>query len=448
MSEKVIWFCLNCKMTSAHKNDNSIQWCFYCKNRMQNTSIPYSDWMNMSKEEQNELIDTCFNVVQSSSEKNEKKDGILSKLSGVVSNVLLIRNNEKNKEDGDKSFLESAEEAANIVTEGLESGDYSAMNHALDALSVVRNNKTKYVFTEKTPKSYYFLIVLSGALSILYLYFFYISEETLRLSREYNLIAIAGMIFTLIMIIISALTIYKIVTIISYNQRYSKYIDILRYRNIHLMDDISDYSKQAIETVEKDIQLAITNKLIPEGHLCADNIVLITSNDTYSKYLENQSSYDRYFRNVAKERVRIEERTEEIQKIMDVGEGYIKAIKSSNDIIKDKNISLKLDHMERLVTSIFYEVDINPSQVDKLGLFIDYYLPTTEKLLEAYIDIGTSRTNAKSKKNSRKSIEDSVDKINIAFENILDQFYLEQEMDIESDIAAMEVMMAQERITT
>jgi lipoate-protein ligase A len=104
--------------------------------------------------------------------------------------------------------------------------------------------------------------------------------------------------------------------------------------------------------------------------------------------------------------------------------------------------------METIVSTIFHEVDVNPSQADSLGMFLNYYLPTTEKLLDAYITIGEKQVTGKNLSKTQKEIEESLETIIVAFENILEKMYEAHEMDIASDIAAMEIMMKQEGLTT
>ena len=126
---------------------------------------------------------------------------------------------------------------------------------------------------------------------------------------------------------------------------------------------------------------------------------------------------------------------------LDQGNIYIQAIRDSNAIIKDKEISQKLDKMEQIVTTIFHEVDINPGQAGKLGKFLSYYLPTMDKLLKAYIELGEKNVIGSNARKMRKEIEETLDTLNHAFEGILDKFYQEQELDIMSDIAAMKMML-------
>lgn len=82
-------------------------------------------------------------------------------------------------------------------------------------------------------------------------------------------------------------------------------------------------------------------------------MIILMSDDTYAKYQMHQTEFDRYYRKQLEERVRMEERSENIQSILNQGNIYIQAIRDSNAIIKDKEISQKLDKMEQIVTTIF-----------------------------------------------------------------------------------------------
>ena len=145
--------------------------------------------------------------------------------------------------------------------------------------------------------------------------------------------------------------------------------------------------------------------------------------------------------------MRMKERTKEIQDILKQGQGYVDKIHESNVIIKDKIISQKLDRMENVVSMIFHEVDINPQHAEKLGMFMNYYLPTTEKLLEAYMEIDEKKIKRKSLERTKKDIEGAIDKLIESFEGLLDKFYQEKELDISTDISAMEILMKQDGLT-
>lgn len=232
-----------------------------------------------------------------------------------------------------------------------------------------------------------------------------------------------------------------------FNRRYDLYIKDLRFKNIELIDDLAAYSKIETEKIVSDLNKAVKMKLIPQGHFGRDNIIFITNNEVYETYKSKQAVYDRYYRKQIEERMRMKERTKEIQDILKQGQGYVDKIHESNVIIKDKIISQKLDRMENVVSMIFHEVDINPQHAEKLGMFMNYYLPTTEKLLEAYMEIDEKKIKRKSLERTKKDIEGAIDKLIESFEGLLDKFYQEKELDISTDISAMEILMKQDGLT-
>ena len=73
-------------------------------------------------------------------------------------------------------------------------------------------------------------------------------------------------------------------------------------------------------------------------------------------------------------------------------------------------------------------------------MFINYYLPTTEKLLNAYIDINEKKIEGNNIAKAKKDIEQAIDMLIVSFEGILNQFYESIEMDISGEIAVMEKM--------
>lgn len=345
---------------------------------------------------------------------------------------------------GKDSYIKEAEKAADIVDNGIEKGDFSDMNEKLEKLSGAKIERERFVFGSTASSGAVITIVFSVILTMIFICLGCMAGCTLLYSKDYNFYAGIGVIISSVVIILNLFLIVNSVRNIQFSHRYKVYESILKYKNTEIMDDIAAYAKVNTTTVINDLKKAVKRKYIPQGHFGKDEIIFMVSDKAYARYQEKQAVYDRYFRKQVEERVRMKERSKSMQKIMDSGQRYIDKIHESNDIIKDKKISEKLDLMERIVSMIFHEVDINPAQADKLGLFLNYYLPTTEKLLETYIDLDEKEIKGKSLQKAQKEIDASLDTINDSFEGLLDKFYQEKELDITSDITAMEVIMKQE----
>jgi len=353
----------------------------------------------------------------------------------------LFLSGEKQKEDG---YIKEAKKVANIVYKGVKNGEFSELTQKLDTLSSNGISRDRYVFDRPKATMYTLIISFCLIMSILYFLILLISIGTLVYSDKFDSYAIGWILGALSIISLNIIIVVYSIYKIKFYKRYDIYLNILRFRNIEIIDDLVAYANTSSEIVVKDLSAAVKMKLIPQGHFGKDNLIFIVSNEIYENYKEKQAVYDRYYRKQVEERLRMKERSKEIETILNQGQQYIDKIHESNDIIKDKLISKKLDRMEKVVSMIFHEVDINPNQYDKLGMFMNYYLPTTEKLLEAYIEIDEKQVKGKTLDRTKKDIEGSLDKIIDSFEGLLDKFYQEQEMDITSDISAMEIIMKQE----
>ena len=78
---------------------------------------------------------------------------------------------------------------------------------------------------------------------------------------------------------------------------------------------------------------------------------------------------------------------------------------------------------------------------------MNYYLPTTRKLVDAYRDLDREPIAGESIVKTKKEIEDTLDTINQAFENLLNSFFEEKALDISSYISVLHTMLEQEGLT-
>ena len=78
----------------------------------------------------------------------------------------------------------------------------------------------------------------------------------------------------------------------------------------------------------------------------------------------------------------------ELDKMIRDGNLAISEMKRLNASIKDEKISADIDRLEDLSAKIFAQVKSDPSKLPQIRKFMDYYLPTTLKLLNAYDRMG------------------------------------------------------------
>ena len=121
--------------------------------------------------------------------------------------------------------------------------------------------------------------------------------------------------------------------------------------------------------------------------------------------------------------------------------GILRSIRRANDRIADPELSRKIDRIEQVTGIIFREVEEHPEKRERIRTFFDYYLPTTQKLLDAYAEFEETGVEGENLRQAKERIEQTMDMIVEGFERQLDQLYSSDAMDVVTDIKVMEAML-------
>ena len=139
--------------------------------------------------------------------------------------------------------------------------------------------------------------------------------------------------------------------------------------------------------------------------------------------------------------------TDGVKQVLDECDEYIRKIHKANDSLPGDIISAKLARLELVITRIREEVKKQPAKAGELRKFMNYYLPTTWKLISTYLDFEHQPILTENIKTSKTEIEATLDTINAAFETLLDNLFQSKAWDISSDISVLNTMFAQEGLT-
>lgn len=134
----------------------------------------------------------------------------------------------------------------------------------------------------------------------------------------------------------------------------------------------------------------------------------------------------------------------EIQALIAERNKAVSEMRRLNDSIKDEKISAQIDHMETVAGKIVDAVVAEPTKQPQIRKFMNYYLPTTLKLLNAYDRMDSAGVSGTNIDGTKGKIEDMLDTICTAFDKQLDSLYGAEALDISTDITVMEQMLTQE----
>ena len=115
-----------------------------------------------------------------------------------------------------------------------------------------------------------------------------------------------------------------------------------------------------------------------------------------------------------------------------------------NDAIADPTISAQIDHLESTTTKIISYVVEHPKKLPQIRKFLNYYLPTTLKLLNAYDRMGSAGVSGENIDGTMGKIETMMSTVVQAFDWQLDALFGDEALDISTDITVLENLLAQE----
>ena len=137
----------------------------------------------------------------------------------------------------------------------------------------------------------------------------------------------------------------------------------------------------------------------------------------------------------------------ELDKMVRDGEMAIREMKRLDENIADPGISADIVRLEQVSARIFDEVRTHPEKLPQIRRFLDYYLPTTLKILRAYAQLEDQEVEGENITAAMERIEGMMDKVVEGFEKQLDLLFQGDAMDITADVEVLERMLAKDGLS-
>ncbi len=289
--------------------------------------------------------------------------------------------------------------------------------------------------------------------------------------------------------------------------RFYQYVRQLRGRAYCPVKELSSHIGRSERFVLKDVRKMISLGMFPEGHIDDQQTCVMLNGTTYDQYLKAQNAYLARQLEEKRTNARIHTAAEhfaaqadadgttfhgsqppnrsvsgasgpadasgsaapqaagnaaagaaaanrsratlppKVIQVLSAGDSYLTKIREANAAIPGEIISAKLDRLEEIIQKIYARIELHPEQVEDLDKFINYYLPTTLKLVDAYRDFNAQSVQGDNIKTAKQEIESTLETIIYAFETLLDSLYEDDALDISTDISVLQTMFAQEGLT-
>lgn len=208
--------------------------------------------------------------------------------------------------------------------------------------------------------------------------------------------------------------------------------------------------------VLRDIRQMLNLGIFPQGHLDAQGTTFMLNDVIFRQYQDAERARqvrERQALPMQEERpltpgelVEREQkaRAQELNQMVAEGMECIRKLRDMNDAIEGEVISAKLYRLENLLKEIFDKVREYPDQMSQMHKLMDYYLPTTLKLVEAYKEFDEVSVPGEDILSAKAQIEKTLDTINAAFAELLNNLFRNRVFDVTTDAQVLETMLVQE----
>ncbi|CEP41717.1 5-bromo-4-chloroindolyl phosphate hydrolysis family protein [Paraclostridium sordellii] len=231
-------------------------------------------------------------------------------------------------------------------------------------------------------------------------------------------------------------------------KRFKKYVRFIDDNNYFLINDLAKFAREKESFVVKDLSKMIDLGMFLEGHIDEEKTYFMLNDEVYNDYLnlKNQQIAKEIDNEKLNEEIENLEK-DEIESTIKIGRNYIEQIKNIKNELYKEEIAVKLDKLGNISNQILVQVEKNPNKIQEVNKFINHYLPITIKLINSYKDINNQSVQGENIENAKLEIEKSIDLINSAFENLLDDLYEDVVLDISTDISVLKTLFKQEGLT-
>ncbi|MCI5565279.1 MAG: 5-bromo-4-chloroindolyl phosphate hydrolysis family protein [Clostridiales bacterium] len=133
-----------------------------------------------------------------------------------------------------------------------------------------------------------------------------------------------------------------------------------------------------------------------------------------------------------------------VDSLVEKGQEMLAQIRRENDLIPDARLSERMAQLDDVADRIFRTVAEKPQKAPQIRRFMDYYLPTTLKMLAGYRKMDERQLSGGEAEKTRAQIQEAMDMVVGAFEKQLNTLYQDDMMDISTDIDVLETLLRQD----
>ena len=207
------------------------------------------------------------------------------------------------------------------------------------------------------------------------------------------------------------------------SKRFRRYLALIGKRESISIHSLSEALSLPYQTVCEDLQDMLDDGVLPVGYVDLMGGRLVLNNEGLD------------------DREPAPEHKEKAPSGMEREDAILAEIRQVNDDIDDPELSRKIDRIGLITGKIFAHLKEHPEKENQLRSFLNYYLPTTLKILHAYAQLEDQDVDGENITSAMERIENMMDKVVEGFEKQLDKLFQDSNLDIATDVQVLEQML-------
>lgn len=228
---------------------------------------------------------------------------------------------------------------------------------------------------------------------------------------------------------------------------YTRFLRELGHNTVIPIRDLASSVQKSEEDTIKELMYMMNKGYFKQARIVENDSLFLLDIPTFKLYKDQKNqmpnlSYEekKQIENDAHKNVNIEK----AENIIQIASKEINSINLDISRIKSRSFLEKVIEIKKNIENIVNIIKRYPDKAYALDKFMDYYLPTTVKLIDAYAEYEIIESKDPKIKNSLFEIESSIETINQAFGKIQLELMEDRTMDIKTDIDTMKILLNQE----
>lgn len=236
-------------------------------------------------------------------------------------------------------------------------------------------------------------------------------------------------------------------------KRVARYLQLADNQPYIEIDKMAKAVNKSEKYVLRDLKGMFKRGFFPQGHFDTKYKNFMMTDEVYKQYLETENTARLLEESHSKEIIDTtayevvdglsEEQRNELNAMVNEGNSCVDRLHELNDSIPGEVISNKLEKLEKILKEIFICVKVHPEQMGRMHELMEYYLPTTIKLVEAYDEYDKVTVKGDNIVSAMNDIEKTIDTINSALEKLLNNLFKDSVWDVTTDAKVLQNMLVQ-----